>query len=222
MGQVLLLSDFCTGSSGSPVPRHFHSSSIPCLLLPLFFLVFSLRLGFLLRAACYRVSFSLRRWLLSQPSRENPLAYPSSKGSTYEPGCWRRVFSFPDPPPLRIYLSRTNKLLPHPRTLFVSPKMTHRPLSKNALSFFLREVISQSEDSSSSASGPSGRVRAHSIRGVATSVSFHKNVPVQRVLEAACWKSASVFSSFYLKDVAFSHEEGFGLGPFVAAQAIVS
>ena len=101
MDQVLLLSDFCTGSSGSPVPRHFHSSSIPCLLLPLFFLVFSLRLGFLLRAACYRVSFSLRRWLLSQPSRENPLAYPSSKGSTYEPGCWRRVFSFPDPPPLR-------------------------------------------------------------------------------------------------------------------------
>ena len=54
-----------------------------------------------MRAACYRVSFSLRRWLLSQPSRENPLAYPSSKGSTYEPGCWRRVFSFPDPPPLR-------------------------------------------------------------------------------------------------------------------------
>ena len=43
---------------------------------------------------------------------------------------------------LRVYLQRTKRLVPHPRTLFVSPRSSFHPLSKNAISFFLREVIS--------------------------------------------------------------------------------
>ena len=120
---------------------------------------------------------------------------------------------------LRIYLNRTKDLKPHPRTLFVSPKRTFRSLSKNAISFFLREVISQAYDSGS-IPGPSSRPRAHSIRGMATSVSFLRNFPVKKVLEAACWSSSSVFTSFYLKDIQFSFEGGFGLGPFVAASCV--
>ena len=122
---------------------------------------------------------------------------------------------------LKLYLARTERLQPHPRSLFVSPKATWRQLSKNALSFFLREVISQAYASGSSP-GPSARPRAHSIRGMATSSAFLKNFPVRKVLEAACWRSASVFTSFYLKDVQFSSQEGFGLGPFVAAGSVVS
>ena len=122
---------------------------------------------------------------------------------------------------LRTYLARTKGLKPHPRTLFVSPRATFKSISKNAVSFFLREVISQAY-SSRSDPGPSVRPRAHSVRGVATSVSFLRNYPVGAILEAACWKSASVFSSFYLKDIQFSHEDGFGLGPFIAAASVVS
>ena len=122
---------------------------------------------------------------------------------------------------LRIYLARTERLVPHPRTLFVSPRCSYRSLSKNALSFFLREVISQSS-SSGSGPGPSSRPRAHSIRGIATSVSFIKNRNVKNVLEAATWKSSNVFTSFYLKDVQFSSQGGFSLGPIVVANSIVN
>ena len=53
--------------------------------------------------------------------------------------------------------------------------------------------------------------------GVATSVSFLRNYFIRSVLESSCWKSASVVMSFYLSDVHFSFDGGFGLGPFVAA-----
>ena len=45
---------------------------------------------------------------------------------------------------LQIYLQRTPSLSPRPRSLFVSPRAPSRSLSKNALSFFLRSVISLS------------------------------------------------------------------------------
>ena len=71
----------------------------------------------------------------------------------------------------------------------------------------------------SSASGTS--FRAHSVRSVATSTAFARNVPVSSLLEAASWCSASVFTSFYLRDVQFESNQGFSLGPFVAAGAVV-
>ena len=45
---------------------------------------------------------------------------------------------------LRIYLAHTASLPSRPRALFVSPLAPSRPLSQNALSFFLRDVIAES------------------------------------------------------------------------------
>ena len=120
---------------------------------------------------------------------------------------------------LRLYLLRTSRLLPSPRTLFRSPRNPSRSISKNAISFFLRETIMKALQSTPDP-GPSIRHRAHSIRGMATSTAFVRNFSVASILEAATWKSSTVFISFYLKDVSFSFPEGHGLGPFVAAQAI--
>ena len=111
-------------------------------------------------------------------------------------------------------------LLPHPRTLFVSPRNPSHSLSKNALSFFLRKMVIHSGALSSNPS-PLVRPRAHSIQGVATSAALLRNYSVSRVLESATWKSASVFTSFYLRDVQLSSEAGFSLGPFVAASSMV-
>ena len=122
---------------------------------------------------------------------------------------------------LKIYLERTAPLLPSPRSLFRSPRNPSRQISKNAVSFFLREVISKSYNSSPDP-GPSVRIGAHSIRGMATSTAFLKNFSISSILEAATWKSHSVFTTFYLRDVSFSFPQGFGLGPFVAAQAVCS
>ena len=102
--------------------------------------------------------------------------------------------------PLRSYLSRTSSLAPRPRTLFVSPRSTSRSLSKNALSFFLRDVISRaysSPSSSASSSAPSSSL-AHSVRGVAASWAFARSASLSSVLAAASWSSSSVYFSFPL------------------------
>ena len=126
---------------------------------------------------------------------------------------------------LQVYLSRTASL-------------PSRSLSKNALSFFIRSVISEayssaglslpsstvpasSSASSSFASRPRSSLRAHGVRGVAASWAFHRNAPLSSILESATWSSASVFTSFYLSDVQFSSSRGFGLGPLVAAGSVM-
>ena len=103
---------------------------------------------------------------------------------------------------LWVYLDHSSSLLPRPHSLFVSPHAPSHPLSKNALSFFLRSVILQSSSSSSSTLSSSSSARsssfpAHSICGMATSTAFSRNVSLSSILEAASWRS-SVFASFYL------------------------
>ena len=109
---------------------------------------------------------------------------------------------------LRLYLSRTASLPSRPRSFFVSPRAPSRSLSKNALSFFLREVISEtysssgrslpswpssssassaSASSSSSSSRPRSSLCVHGVCGVAASWAFHCNTPLASILEAATW-----------------------------------
>ena len=127
---------------------------------------------------------------------------------------------------LRLYIYRTSSISSRPRTLFVSPRSPSRSLSKNALSFFLRNVITRAYSSPSasssaglSSSSSSSTVRAHGIRGIAASWAFSRNAPLSSILAAATW-SSSVFKSFYLRDVQFS-SHGFGLGPVVAAANVI-
>ena len=100
-------------------------------------------------------------------------------------------------------------------------------LSKNALSFFLRDVISRAYSSSAPSSGPSSSSsapsssRAHSVCGVATSWAFARNASLSSILATASWSSSSVFTSFYLSDVQFSSSSGFSLGPVVDAGSVV-
>ena len=114
---------------------------------------------------------------------------------------------------LHIYLDRTRSLSPLRHRLFVSPRRPSRAMSKNAVSFFLRDVIH-----AAGASRPEvGSVRAHEIRSVSTSVAFHWNWSVSSVLESATWSYSSVFSSFYLRDIQHEYDGMLSLGPFVAA-----
>ena len=129
---------------------------------------------------------------------------------------------------LHIYLARTASLPSRPRALFVSPRAPACSLSKNALSYFIQDVIAESyslsglslpsvsSSSSSTLSASSSRPRssahAHGVRGVAPSWAFHRNAPLV---------FASVFTSFYLSDVQFSSSQGFNLGLAAAAGAVV-
>ena len=114
---------------------------------------------------------------------------------------------------LSAFIWTVSLLSPLRRRLFVLPSRPSRPLSKNAISFFLRDVIS-----SAGASRPEvGRLRAHDIRSVSTSVAFHSNWSVSTVLESATWASSSVFMSFNLRDLQHEFDGILSLGPFVAA-----
>ena len=98
---------------------------------------------------------------------------------------------------LREYLRRTSGFVNRPLKLFVSPQRPSRVMSKNGISFLLREVIVHFGASSEDDAAP----RAHSIHGIATSSAFFKNWSISSVLEAASWKSNTVFTSFYFRDL---------------------
>ena len=67
------------------------------------------------------------------------------------------------------------------------------------------------------------KVRAHSVRGIATSLNFWKNRSISQVLQAATWKTPSVFAKHYLKDMEkYSPEDlVYSLGPIVAGGGVV-
>ena len=101
----------------------------------------------------------------------------------------------------------------------VSPRSPSRQISKNAISYFLREVICGAGAVREGA-GPS--LRAHSIRGASTSAVFMQNWSVSKELAATSWRSNSVFASFYLRDIQYIFEGMRSLGPFVAAGAVIN
>ena len=97
------------------------------------------------------------------------------------------------------YLNRTTSFANRSRSLFVSPRAPSRAKSKNGISYLLREAIVESGASSEEGA----TVKAHNIRSIATSSAFFKNWSNSSVFDAASWKSYSVFTSFYFKDLQF-------------------
>ena len=88
------------------------------------------------------------------------------------------------------YVWRTSRFVNHPRRLFVSPRCPSRAMSKNGISFFLREVIVKPASSSEVVAAP----KARSIRSIANSSTFFKNWSLSSVLEATSWHSNTVFT----------------------------
>ena len=86
-------------------------------------------------------------------------------------------------------------------------------MSKNAVSFFLGEVISAAE----AARPQVGSLRAHDVCSMSTSVAFHRNWSVTSLLIQPLGPPVSVFSSFSLSDIQHEYDGLLSLGPFVAA-----
>ena len=103
-----------------------------------------------------------------------------------------------------------------PSRLFVSPSDTRRSMSKNAMSFFLRQLITESGAVSSSVPP-----RAHDIHGIATSLNYYSNLSLSAIKEAATWKSNRVFAMRYLKDMSATRSRLKDRGPLIAAGSAV-
>ena len=96
--------------------------------------------------------------------------------------------------------------------LFVSPRNPERSMSKNAMSFYLRQLIVDS-GAVSSARPP----RAHDIRGIATSLNYYSNLSLSSLMQVATWRSKRVFASCYLKEVSATQDNIQQFGPLVIA-----
>ena len=103
-----------------------------------------------------------------------------------------------------------------PSRLFVSPLDPKQTMSKNAMSFFLRQLITES-GAVSSLVPP----RVYDIRGIATSLNYYSNLSVSAIKEAATWKSNRVFAMRYLKDMSTTRSRLKGMGPLIAAGSAV-
>ena len=85
-------------------------------------------------------------------------------------------------------------------------------MSKNAMSFYLRQLIVDSGTVSSSRP-----LRAHDIRGIATSLNYYSNLSLSNLMQVATWKSNCVFASRYLKEVSATQDNIRQFGPLVIA-----
>ena len=99
-----------------------------------------------------------------------------------------------------------------PSRLFVSPRNLERVMSKNAMSFYLRQLIVDS-GAVSSPRPP----RAHDIRGISTSLNYYSNLSLSNLMQVATWRSNRVFASRYLKEVSATQDNIQQFGPLIIA-----
>ena len=122
---------------------------------------------------------------------------------------------------VRAYLRRTEPLRSKDQgRLFISTGRTKKEVSKNTISYWLRETITKAYESSEG-EPMTPRIRAHEVRGIAPTLLFRRNFAVDQVLKAGTWKNQNTFTSFYLRDVAHKSLETYHIGPIVAAQGVV-
>ena len=92
-----------------------------------------------------------------------------------------------------------------------------RAMSNNGFSYLLRKVLVHSGASSNDVAA----LNAHSICGIATSSAFFfRNWSLASVLEASFWRSNTVFTSFYLKDVYYIFDNVHSLGPLSLQECV--
>ena len=66
------------------------------------------------------------------------------------------------------------------------------------------------------------QVRPHELRALSSSWAFYNHAPLEDVLSAAFWRSATTFSSFYLRSFSSEVDSLHSLGPLVASQRVVT
>ena len=116
--------------------------------------------------------------------------------------------------------------------LFVAPTCPEKgKISKNAISYFVKEVICDSHklaaDTSKAELWKIGRVRPRDIRGYAHTKAYTMAGTITVINAAMTWRGTNTYTQFYFKKSAVYHKENdyFTLSPdapLVMAQSIVS
>ena len=89
-------------------------------------------------------------------------------------------------------------------------------MSKSAMSFFLRQLITENGAVSSSAPP-----RANDTHGIATSLNYYSNLSLPAINGAATWKPKRVFAIRHLKDMSATRSRLKHKGPLIASDSTV-
>ena len=123
---------------------------------------------------------------------------------------------------LKYYLKRTETLRGNIKKLFlVTSPGTAKEASKDSISRWIKVLIKEAHSDITEGDARLASCRVHELRALATSLLFSATHSLQSVMEAACWRNHSTFSSFYLRDISVSYGDLTSLGPIVAGQMIV-
>ena len=123
---------------------------------------------------------------------------------------------------LRYYLRRSSTFRGDRRRLFISFRTDfHKEIAAQTISTWLKltvkECYSLVEDHRPDVL-PLANVRAHEIRALASSWSHFNHVGLDHILEAATWRSPTVFTNHYLRDCSAFEDDLHRLS-FVAARS---
>lgn len=125
---------------------------------------------------------------------------------------------------LREYINRTDGNRNGKKCLFLSMISSDKEISALSISHWLKSVITDCYKiyNGREALRPpiAGQIKAHQVRGIASSWAAKGNVSISQIMDACFWKSHSTFTSFYLKDIYVDNDDCFTLAPFVAAQQV--
>lgn len=97
---------------------------------------------------------------------------------------------------LKHYLSSTKSLRdtpPKEKKLFLSYVKPHKPVTTSTIGRWIVSVLT--------ASGVDAEFKAHSTRSASVSQAIRAGIPVDAILQAAGWRSKSVFEQYYQKEV---------------------
>ena len=89
------------------------------------------------------------------------------------------------------------------RRLFIPIKDNNagKELSASTISSWICTTIVDSHATLQNSKSIPGKVKAHEVCGVATSLQLFNKVDIQAVIKAGRWSSGGTFMSFYLRDL---------------------
>ncbi|MES9882653.1 MAG: hypothetical protein ABW185_17440 [Sedimenticola sp.] len=121
---------------------------------------------------------------------------------------------------MKYYLEISASSRRNRRKLFI-PVVGEGEVSKASISRWIALAIRKAYQGMSNRKLSMLKINAHEVRAMSTSWAFFNHASLTNIMDAACWKSHSTFSKFYLRSMSVQSHDLYKLGPLVAASQIV-
>ena len=116
---------------------------------------------------------------------------------------------------LKAYLERTKE--PEVRRgktlLFLNPKKPESNISLEHISIWIKKLVKDAHEHAGVEHLRLAKLSAHDVRKFSASWAAFNGAPFDEIMQAACWKSQTTFTSFYLKAMATPVEGLFAWAP---------